>query len=465
MWNEPSAGVAVTALDPASPSRQPEPAVVASVESGSIGEELGFEPGDQLLSINGVRPRDLIDYRYLIVEEELTLEVRDSAGELHCVELEKDADDGLGLGFTEALFDGLRQCTNRCPFCFIDQQPPGHRDSLYLKDDDYRLSFLYGSYLTLTNLSDADWERIEQQRLTPLFVSVHATDPDLRSTLLENPRAGKLLLQLEWFAQRKLQIHAQVVVCPGLNDGDALLNTLRDLARFAGVEWPAVLSAAVVPVGLTRFRPPGDGLRAVTPEDARRVIDAVEPLQSEFQGRFGSRFVWLSDEWYLIAGRPLPPRVSYEDLPQQENGVGTIRAFLESLDEATDTLPERVVEPLRSSWVVGRLVDQALQTVTERLNGIEGVSLQMHGLPSPYWGQDQVVTGLLTGQDLLDGLKDQDLGDQLLLPSVMLRQGQPVFLDDMTLDQVQAQLPVPIRIVHGAADIVAAVLGDPEKTT
>ena len=465
MWNEPSAGVAVTALDPASPSRQPEPAVVASVESGSIGEELGFEPGDQLLSINGVRPRDLIDYRYLIVDEELTLEVRDSAGELHCVELEKDADDGLGLGFTEALFDGLRQCTNRCPFCFIDQQPPGHRDSLYLKDDDYRLSFLYGSYLTLTNLSDADWERIEQQRLTPLFVSVHATDPDLRSTLLENPRAGKLLQQLEWFAQRKLQIHAQVVVCPGLNDGDALVNTLRDLARFAGVEWPAVLSAAVVPVGLTRFRPPGDGLRAVTPEDASRVIDAVEPLQSEFQGRFGSRFVWLSDEWYLIAGRPLPPRVSYEDLPQQENGVGTIRAFLESLDEATESLPERVVEPLRSSWVVGRLVDKALETVTERLNGIEGVCLKMHGLPSPYWGQDQVVTGLLTGQDLLDGLKDQDLGDQLLLPSVMLRQGQPVFLDDMTLDQVQAQLPVPIRIVHGAADIVAAVLGDLEKTT
>ena len=465
MWNEPAAGVAVTALDPSSPSRQPEPAVVASVESGSIGEELGFEPGDQLLSINGVRPRDLIDYRYLIVEEELTIEVRDNAGALHCVEFEKDADDGLGLAFTEALFDGLRQCTNRCPFCFIDQQPPGHRDSLYLKDDDYRLSFLYGSYLTLTNLTDADWERIEQQRLTPLFVSVHATDPDLRSTLLENPRAGKLLNQLEWFAQRNLQIHAQVVVCPGLNDGDALMNTLRDLARFAGVEWPAVLSAAVVPVGLTRFRPPGDGLRAVTPEDACRVIDAVEPLQLEFQGRFGSRFVWLSDEWYLIAGRALPPRGSYEDLPQQENGVGTIRAFLESLDEATKSLPERVVEPLRSSWVVGRLVDRALQTVIERLNRIDGVSLRMHGLPSPYWGQDQVVTGLLTGQDLLDGLKDQDLGDQLLLPSVMLRQGQPVFLDDMTLDEVQAQLPVPIRIVHGAADIVAAVLGDLEKTT
>jgi putative radical SAM enzyme (TIGR03279 family) len=465
VWNEPSAGVAVTALDPASPARQPEPAVVASVEAGSIGEELGFEPGDQLLSINGVRPRDLIDYRYLIVEEELTLEVRDRQGELHCVEFEKDADDGLGLAFTEALFDGLRQCTNRCAFCFIDQQPPGHRDSLYLKDDDYRLSFLYGSYLTLTNLADADWERIEQQRLTPLFVSVHATDPDLRSTLLQNPRAGRLLQQLDWFAQRNLQIHAQVVVCPGLNDGDALQNTLKDLARFAEGEWPAVLSAAVVPVGLTRFRPPDDGLRAVTPADAQRVIDAVEPLQHHFQERLGSRFAWLSDEWYLIAGRSLPPRISYEDLPQQENGVGTIRAFLEALDSATETLPSRVGTPIRSSWVVGRLVDCALASVTERLNRIDGVSLVMHGLPSPYWGQDQVVTGLLTGQDLLDGLRDQELGDQLLLPSVMLRQGQPVFLDDMTLEQVQAQLPVPIRIVHGAADIVAAVLGDARKTT
>ncbi len=465
MWNEPSAGVAVTALDPSRPARQPDPAVVASVEVGSIGEELGFEPGDQLLSINGVRPRDLIDYRYLIVEEELTLEVRDRAGELHRVAFEKDADDGLGLAFTEALFDGLRQCNNRCPFCFIDQQPPGHRDSLYLKDDDYRLSFLYGSYLTLTNLSDADWNRIEQQRLSPLFVSVHATDPDLRSTLLDNPRAGRLLQQLEWFGERDLQIHAQVVVCPGLNDGDALLQSLNDLARFAGGEWPAVLSAAVVPVGLTRFRPQGDGLRAVTPNDAQRVIDVVEPLQRRFQTQIGSRFAWLSDEWYLIAGRPLPPRDVYEDLPQQENGVGTIRAFLESLDAATVSLPETIDPPLHSSWVVGRLVDKALEPVTDRLNRISGVTLDMHGLPSPYWGQDQVVTGLLTGQDLLAGLKGQQLGDQLLLPSVMLRQGQPVFLDDMTLEQVQAELPVPIRIVHGAADIVAAVLGDLPKTT
>ncbi|MFM1901702.1 MAG: hypothetical protein RLZZ216_2278 [Cyanobacteriota bacterium] len=459
VWNEPSAGVALAALDPESASRQPAPAVVAAVEPGSIGEALGFEPGDQLLSINGIRPRDLIDYRYLVVEEELHLEVMDAAGELHQVDLEKDADDGLGLQFTEALFDGLRQCNNHCPFCFIDQQPPGHRSSLYLKDDDYRLSFLYGSYLTLTNLTEADWQRIEAQRLSPLFVSVHATDPDLRSRLLENPRAALLLDQLRWFAERDLQIHAQVVVCPGLNDGAALQRTLEDLAAFASGAWPAVLSAAVVPVGLTRFRPSGDGLVPVDPDHAKEVITQVEALQSHFQETLGSRFAWLSDEWYLIAGRALPPRANYEDLPQQENGVGSIRAFLEDLDQATETLPPRSEKPMRSSWVVGRLVDQALRPVRDRLNGIEGVSLSLHGLPSPYWGQDQVVTGLLTGEDLLVGLEGVDLGDQLLLPSVMLRQGAPVFLDDMTLDEVQARLPVTIRIVHGAADIVAAVLG------
>ena len=465
MWNEPSAGVAVAALDPDRASRQPAPAVVASVEPGSIGEDLGFEPGDQLLSINGVRPRDLIDYRYLIVEEELHLEIRDAAGELHQVDLEKDEDDGLGLVFTEALFDGLRQCSNACAFCFIDQQPPGHRSSLYLKDDDYRLSFLYGSYLTLTNLSDSDWQRIEQQRLSPLFVSVHATDPELRSSLLQNPRAGQLLQQLSWFAERDLQIHAQVVVCPDQNDGAALLGTIEDLAQFAGGEWPAVLSVAVVPVGLTRFRPPSDGLRAVNPVDARKVIAAVEPLQKEFQTKFESNFVWLSDEWYLIAGLSLPSRASYEDFPQQENGVGSIRAFLASLDEATTNLPQAVEKPVKSSWVVGRLVETALEPVLKRLNAVEGVQLTLHGLPSPYWGQDQVVTGLLTGQDLLDGLLDQDLGDQLLLPSVMLRQGDPVFLDDMTLDQLRASLPVPVRIVHGAAEIVASALGSLEKST
>jgi putative radical SAM enzyme (TIGR03279 family) len=433
--------------------------VVATVEPGSIGEELGFQPGDRLLSINGKRPRDLIDLQVLVGEEELILEVEDPDGTRHTVELEKDLDEGLGLGFTEALFDGLKQCNNACPFCFIDQQPPGRRSSLYLKDDDFRLSFLYGSYLTLTNLTAADWQRIEEQRLSPLFVSVHATEPELRRRLLVNPRAGLLLEQLAWFAERNLQIHAQVVVCPGVNDGPALTRTLEDLAGFAGGDWPAVLSAAVVPVGLTRFRPAGDALVPVDREAARQVIAQVEPLQQQFQGDLGSRFAWLSDEWYLIAGLPLPPRDAYEDLPQQENGVGSIRAFLEALDQATQNLPPALPQPRRLSWVVGRLVAEALQPVVARLNAVEGLEVLLYGLPSPYWGQDQVVTGLLTGSDLLSGLAGCDLGEALLLPAVMLRQGEPVFLDDVSLADLERQLPVPVRLLHGAGDLVARCLG------
>ena len=455
MWKEPSAGVP---LVDAGEQRLPQPALVDAVERDSIGEELGIQPGDRLLSINGVRPRDLIDLQFLVAAEELTLEVQDPDGSVHVVELEKDADEGLGLAFTEALFDGLKQCNNHCPFCFIDQQPPGHRRSLYLKDDDYRLSFLYGSYLTLTNLTAADWQRIEEQRLSPLFVSVHATDPALRSRLLVNPRAGLLLEQLEWFRQRELQIHAQVVVCPGLNDGAALERTLLDLAGFATGDWPAVLSAAVVPVGLTRYRPDGDGLVPVDRACARTVIAQVEALQTRFRSELNSRFAWLSDEWYLIAGYPLPPRHNYEDLPQEGNGVGSIRAFLEAMDEATTDLPASLPQPRRLSWVVGRLVAEALQPAVDRLNAVEGLDLLLHGLPSPYWGQDQVVTGLLTGSDLLAGLEGRDLGECLLLPAVMLRQGEPVFLDDQRLETVAAQLPVPVELVGGAAEIVSVCL-------
>ncbi len=341
MWNEPSASAALSALHNAQGVRQPMPAIIAAVESDSIGEELGFEAGDQLLSINGIRPRDLVDYKYLIVDEELHLEVIDAAGKLHKIDLEKELDDGLGLVFTEAIFDGLRQCNNHCSFCFIDQQPHGKRKSLYLKDDDYRLSFLYSSYLTLTNLAESDWHRIEAQRLSPLFVSVHSTNPAIRTKLLANPRASALMDQLDWFNQRNLQIHAQVVVCPGINDGNELNQTLIDLSKYNEGEWPAVLSTAVVPVGLTRFRPKNNELIPIDKHCARKVINQVEQLQRQFKNALGSRFAWLSDEWYLIAGQPLPPRRNYEDLPQQENGVGSIRAFLEEMDIATMKLPKK----------------------------------------------------------------------------------------------------------------------------
>ena len=436
-----------------------KPAVVASIEEGSIGEELGFEVGDRLISINGVKPRDLIDYKFLMAEENIQLIILDEKDKQHTIDIEKDYDDELGLAFTEALFDGLKQCNNQCPFCFIDQQPPGKRKSLYLKDDDYRLSFLYGSYLTLTNLSEQDWERIDQQRLTPLFVSVHATEPSLRSKLLRNPKAIDLLNQLAWFSKKRIQIHAQIVVCPEINDGKALERTINDLYSYAQGEFPVVLSAAVVPVGLTRFRPSNDGLIPVDIDCATKVINQVEPLQRTFYKSTGSRFAWLSDEWYLIAKKALPNLNSYEDLPQKENGVGSIRSFLRAMDEATRDLPTKIDQKKTCSWVVGKLVENELQKPCKRINKINNFALHLYGLPSPYWGQEQIVTGLLTGQDLIKGLRGKELGDELLIPSVMLRQGEKIFLDDMTLQELSLSLNVSVRIVHDAQDIVNKALG------
>jgi len=436
-----------------------KPAVVSSVEEGSIGEELGFEAGDQLISINGVKPRDLIDYKFLIAEENIQLIILDEQGKKHTIDVEKDYDDELGLAFTEALFDGLKQCNNQCPFCFIDQQPSGKRKSLYLKDDDYRLSFLYGSYLTLTNLTDQDWLRIDQQRLTPLFVSVHATEPSLRSKLLRNPKAIELLNQLAWFSEKRIQIHAQIVVCPEINDGKALERTIHDLYNFAQGDFPVVLSAAVVPVGLTRFRPNNDGLIPVDSACAMQVINQVEPMQKKFYKSTGSRFAWLSDEWYLIAKKPLPSLNSYEDLPQKENGVGSIRSFLRAMDEATRNLPITIHQHRTCSWVVGKLVENELQKPCKRLNKINNFTLHLYGITSPYWGQEQIVTGLLTGQDLIKGLQGKELGDELLLPSVMLRQDEKIFLDDMTLQELSSSLNVSVRIVHDAQDIVNKALG------
>jgi len=435
-----------------------KPAIVASIEKGSIGEELGFEVGDQLIAINGVKPRDLIDYKFLIAEENIQLIVLDEKGKKHTIDIEKDYDDELGLAFTEALFDGLKQCNNQCPFCFIDQQPSGKRKSLYLKDDDFRLSFLYGSYLTLTNLSEQDWLRIDQQRLTPLFVSVHATEPSLRAKLLRNPKAINLLNQLVWFSEKRIQIHAQIVVCPEINDGEALERTINDLYGFAQGDFPVVLSAAIVPVGLTRFRPSNDGLRPVDSDIATKIINQVEPMQRIFYKSMGSRFAWLSDEWYLIAKKSLPSLNSYENLPQKENGVGSIRSFLRAMDEATRNLPFKIDQKRTCSWVVGKLVENELQKPCKRLNQINNFKLHLYGIPSPYWGQEQIVTGLLTGQDLIKGLHGKDLGDELLIPSVMLRQGEKIFLDDMTLQELSSSLNVSVRIVHDAQDIVNKAL-------
>ncbi len=431
------------------------PAKITNVLPNSIAAEVGFEVGDALVAINGTRPRDLIDYQFLCADEVLELEVIDSLGEIHQVEIEKDYDDDLGLEFETALFDGLIQCNNRCPFCFIDQQPPGKRDSLYLKDDDYRLSFLYGSYLTLTNLSEKEWQRIEAMRLSPLYVSVHATEPEIRINLLKNPRAGQIKAQLAWFQERRLQIHAQVVVCPGINDGVHLERTLLDLASFHQGEIPTVASAAVVPVGLTRFRPNLTELTPVSRDKAAEVIKQVKLLQSKFRQQLGTNFAWLADEWFLIAQEELPPTSHYESYPQIGNGVGSIRQFLQEFQTtANEMLPSKLAKPRKLTWVVGNAVEKAFQPLVQQLNEVEGLTVNLAAMNSEYWGQEITVTGLLTGEDLLKNLQGKDLGEGILLPSVMLKHGDTCFLDDLTVEELEAKLAVKILPVTGIAELI-----------
>ena len=431
------------------------PARITGVLPDSIAAEIGFAVGDAIVAINGTHPRDLIDYQFLCADEVLELEVLDEKGKTHHIEIEKDYDEDLGLEFETALFDNLIQCNNRCPFCFIDQQPPGKRQSLYFKDDDYRLSFLYGSYLTLTNLPEREWQRIEKMRLSPLYVSVHATEPEVRIRLLKNPRAGQILEQLKWFQERRLQIHAQVVVCPGINDGKHLEQTLRDLASFSTGEVPGILSVAVVPVGLTRFRLEKDELIPVSEEKAIEVISQVRSLQQEFSKKYGSNVAWLADEWFLIAGEELPSEVEYNDYPQIDNGVGSIRLFLKQFAiAAAELLPPKISKARKFTWVVGNAVEKAFQPILQKLNSVENLEVNMRALKSDYWGQSISVTGLLTGYDLLLNLQGQDLGEGILLPKVMLKHGELIFLDDMSIEEVASQLNTKILPVAGVEDLI-----------
>ncbi len=440
-------------------SHKINPALIESIENNSIAEEVGFESGDAILSINGIKPRDLIDYQILICDEILEISVLDKNNTVHNITIEKEPDSSLGINFKEALFDSLKECNNQCPFCFIDQQPPGKRKSLYLKDDDYRLSFLYGSYLTLTNLKEKDWNRISTQNLSPLFISIHATNPDIREELLKNKNAREILNHIKWFEKHSLQIHAQIVVCPKINDNEILEKSILDLSQFWSKEKQTVLSVAIVPVGLTRFRPEDDGLIAIDKYYAKKIIIKVENIQKIMQKKLGTRFCWLSDEWYLIAGEKLPQYKTYENMPQESNGVGTIRSFLKMLDNETKTLPKKLVKKRNVSWIVGKLVYEALIPTQEKLNQIENLTINLYGLPSIYWGQEQVVTGLLTGEDLILGLKDKALGEAIYLPSMMLKANSDLFLDDKNIEEVEKELKTKIHVVREANDIIKDLVG------
>ncbi len=435
------------------------PAVIDSIDHNSIAFELGFESGDSIVSINGIKPRDLIDYQILISEEILEISVLDKDKKIHKITIEKDQDSGLGINFKDALFDSLKECNNNCPFCFIDQQPAGKRKSLYLKDDDYRLSFLYGSYLTLTNLRDKDWERISTQKLSPLFISVHATNPKIREELLRNKNAREILNQIRWFEKQSLQIHAQIVVCPNINDGEILERSIIDLSRFWTEEKQTVLSVAIVPVGLTKFRPKNDGLISINKLYAKQIITQVENIQNKIHKKIGTRFCWLSDEWYLIAGETLPRYKTYENMPQESNGVGSIRSFLKMLESKTKDLPKKIEKERTVSWIVGKLVYEALIPTKNKLNTIKNLNINLFGLPSIYWGQDQVVTGLLTGEDLIIGLRGKDLGEAIYIPSMMLKINSDLFLDDKNVKEVEEELNTEIHVVYEASDIISNLIG------
>jgi len=435
------------------------PAIIESIEKDSIAEQLGFEPGDSIFSINGKKPRDLIDYQILINDEILEITILDKNRKFHNIRLEKDQDSNLGINFKDALFDSIKQCNNKCSFCFIDQQPFGKRKSLYIKDDDYRLSFLYGSYLTLTNLKKDDWDRISTQKLSPLFISVHATDPKTREHLLENKKASQILDQIGWFEKNKIQIHAQIVVCPKINDGQILEKSIFELSKFHKKNIKTVLSVAIVPVGLTKFRPEDDGLISITKEYAKKTIQQVEKIQTSLQRTIGTRFCWLADEWYLIAGIKLPNYKSYENMPQESNGVGSIRSFLKTLERETKFLPLKINPNRKVSWIVGKLVYEALLPSVEKLNNIAGLTVNLYGLPSVYWGQDQVVTGLLTGEDLIIGLQNKDLGECIYIPSIMLKLNSDLFLDDKNIKEVSNQLNTKIHVLYDTDDIINNLIG------
>ncbi|WP_406676199.1 DUF512 domain-containing protein [Neomoorella carbonis] len=424
-------------------------AVITAVRPDSIAAALGINPGDVLVAINGERVPDLIVYRYLCADENLEVEIEKPGGERWLLEIEKDYDEDLGLEFAASTFDGLRRCGNKCLFCFVDQMPRGLRPGLYIKDDDYRYSFLHGNFITLTNLKPRDWEYILRWHLSPLYISVHTTNPQLRSRLLGNPRGGEIMAQLKKLAAAGIQMHTQIVLCPGLNDGLELDRTIKDLSSL----FPAVQSIAVVPVGLTSRREHLFPLRRVTPEEAAAIVNRIAAWQAGFRRRFGCGLVYGADEFYLLANLPLPPASYYDDFPQTENGVGLTRLFLDDCKAALANLNRSEIQARRVIIATGTLAAPVLaelvQEVTARAGNLEARVVPVTNF---FFGPQVTVAGLLTGRDLLRGLKEaaswaREKEGVILLPDVMLKKDAPVFLDDLTPEMLAAELGVEVEVV------------------
>lgn len=447
---------------PIHPYRPPQPhAVIELVEPGSLGEQIGLQPGDEILTINGRMLEDLIDYRFLISEEAVEIAVA-PAGDLsrsHTVRLEKPADRTLGVTFRADVFDGIRICTNNCDFCFVYQNRRGMRKSVYIKDDDYRLSFLHGDFITLTNLTERCWERILTLHLSPLYVSIHAVDPEIRVQALRNPDGALLHQHLQRLFAGGIEIHGQVVLTPGLNDGPVLLQTIREMAAYhrPGGEG-GCRSLAIVPVGLTGHRARLPELRSLARQEAREVIDLCLTWQQKLLSEIGTRFVFPSDEMYLLAGLETPPLSSYEDLPQHENGVGMVSRMRDAWRRLEPRLPEGIPQPRQLALVTGALAADVLRPFCDRLNQVHGVDLELVTVRNDFFGEPVNVAGLLAGADIAEQMPAAPGADGVIIPSVALRGDR--FIDDVTAGELARRLGRPL-IPAGptAAALAEAVVG------
>ena len=431
--------------------------MITAVAPGSIGEELELEPGDVLLSIDGEPVEDIFDYEYKTDSEAFVMTVRKPDGEEWELEIESGGED-LGLTFENGLMSEYRSCRNKCIFCFIDQMPPGMRETLYFKDDDSRLSFLQGNYVTLTNMSDHDIDRIIRFHLAPINISIHTMNPELRCRMLNNRFAGDALKKLDRLYEAGTEMNGQIVLCRGINDGEELEETLKRLAAYA----PCMKSVSIVPVGLSKYREGLYPLEPFTKEDAGQVIDQIERWQKICYQACGLHFFHSCDEWYRLAGRKLPEEERYDGYLQLENGVGMLRLLYEEMTDALEkTQDDGRKEEL--SLATGLLAAPYLETLMEMVREkFPGRMIHLYPIRNDFFGEQITVAGLITGQDLMAQLKGKPLGSRLLLPEVMFKNGEEVFLDDITRTQVETALQIPVHIVKSSGyDLLEAIL-DPE---
>lgn len=431
--------------------------IISSVAPGSIAQEMGIEPGDRLLEVNGKSPEDVFDYRYLMNEEEILVLIRKVNGEEWELEIEKEYEDDLGIEFENGLMDDYRSCRNKCIFCFIDQLPKGMRSTLYFKDDDSRLSFLQGNYLTLTNMSEHDIDRIIQYKLSPINISFQTMNPELRCKMLHNRFAGEIFDKVKRLKDAGIIMNGQIVLCRGVNDGAELERSIRELTAYM----PQLESVSVVPVGLTRYR---DGLYPLEPftkEDACEVLDLIHGWQEKLYKEWGNHFIHAGDEWYILAERPIPDEKTYDGYLQLENGVGMVRLLEE---EVVQTLAGMTGDDrkIHRTIATGELAAPFLRKHVESVRKkYPNVDIQVLAIKNEFFGGKITVAGLITGSDLISQLKGKDLGDRLLLTNHMLKSGEPVFLDDVTVDDVQNALQIKVSIVESSgADFVSSLIED-----